>query len=52
MKSTKPNIERWQFAVLNCSIGDDLMEDFVEVFLERYKWQAEPTPCPRSSPVG
>lgn len=33
----KLNIERWQFAVMNCLIGDDLME---ELFLEHYKWQA------------
>lgn len=25
---------------MNRLLGDDMMEDFVEVFLERYKWQA------------
>lgn len=36
-KEAKLNIERWQFAVMNRLIGDDLMED---LFLEHYKWQA------------
>lgn len=50
-KSTKLNIERWQFALRNCLIGDDLMEDFAKVFLEHYKRQAN-QPCVLLVPRG
>lgn len=49
-KAQNFNLERCQFAAMNRSIGDDLMEDFAEVFLAHYKWQANPSPCSCSSP--
>lgn len=50
-ESTRLNIGRWHCAAMNGLIGDDLMDFFyLEVFLEHYEWQANPTPCSLSSP--
>lgn len=51
MNGIQLNIERWQFSVMTRLIGDDLMVDFAEVFLEHYKWQAN-QPLVRVVPRG